>query len=205
MPAWPQASPCSGAQFYMWDGHSPHMDVALTHRTAQVGKGYGITGGGFAEIKAFLTTDLGTIRSLAVEAYRELEEELGAKKLHAAIPQEVFEAYAQPLDGSLIRTSDTNQAHAPVYYAFPTTTDERMALSQLPETPERTGQLDWRKLRWRPGVTKATLATDVTLWRGKQEHSWSTFYWDHEVRCVFWQLALLASQGRLWNDRPRPA
>jgi hypothetical protein len=181
------------------------MEVALTHRTALVGEGYGISGGGFAEIQAFLGTEVGTIQRLAVEAYREVGEEFFGKEwqvpMEKTIPQGEFEAYAQPLDGYLVRTKDANQVHAPVYYAFPPTMAERIALANLPETPERTGQLQWPTLRWRPGLTKATLATDVMLWAGEQPLSWSVFHWQHEVMCVFQQLALLAAQKRLWNDR----
>lgn len=197
-----RGSPCGAVQFYQWDGAASEMDVGVTQRTAKMGNGYNTTFGGFAECGDFLQVPVGTIRTMCAETYREGEEELDKETLQRLIPPPLLMRYAQPLEGYLVRHPDPNNPiHAPVYYAFPVTREERRKLSDLPPNDERAGQIEWLKLRWEKGMDLLNLDGKVTLWDGEKQLDWKAFYHQHEVECVFFRLAFLADSGRLWNDR----
>lgn len=197
-----RSAACSGVILYQWDGKSSHMLVGVTRRHASVGAGYGISFGGFADA-GMMKARPGTVRPMTTEAYREGEEELGARSLHEAIAEHVLEDYAQPLGGYLVRVDDGNIVHAPVYYAFPVTMEEKLLLGNLDDTAERVGQIVWMELRWRAGLGRLLDAADVTLHYRDKPVSWSAFKHAHERVCVFHPLAVLAAMGRLWNDRGR--
>ncbi len=205
MTEYPQASPCAGVQFYQWDGREPSMMVALSQRTALVGGKLGISNGGFAEIGTFLNTEIGTCKPMTVEAYREMGEEFfGAnwqEPLSRVIPFPNFDAHAQPLQSYLVRTADANRVHAPTYYAYPLNMAERMALSALPETPERTGQLRWLTLSWAPETNRRVFDTFVRMKDNGTVLGGNILHWPHEEQGVFCQLAWLANTRRLWHQR----
>lgn len=195
--------PCNGVIFYTWDGINSHMDVGLTnHRDG----GLGLTFGGKINIASTLDMSPGHIGSMVEHLYEEGTEELDARTLNQAIPLRTFRRYAQPIDVSLIRVIDANddeiKVHASAYYAYPATLQERLLLSNLPDTAERTGQIMWAQLRWRGDLNTASeRACNITLHHASKPLSWSAFKHRHEQECVLQTLAGLAHQKRLWNDR----
>jgi len=194
--------PCTGVVFYTWDETQTSLEVGLTqHREG----GYGLTFGGKINVGAALGMNVGQTLPLTEDLYEEGEEELDSRMLHEAIPLSTFQAYAQPINISLIRVEDKNPdilVHASAYYAYPVSWQEKLMLANLPETTERTGQILWTKLRWRGNLNSAAeRATNITLNHDSHDISWSVFKHRHEQECVLQTMAVLASQKRLWNDR----
>ncbi len=199
-----QVSPCSGVILYQWDGRSFHMDVGVTMRNESVGAGLGISFGGHAEALEFLRRPVGSMASILAEAYREGEEELGAKALHRAIAQDVLETFAQPLGTSMVRVDweGKQYVHVPAYYVLPVTAHERLMLGNLRDTDERVGQILWLRLCWRRALSLHTTSiNEVWLEKDGACIGWNQFYHGHEPVLVFRPLAILANTGRLWNDR----
>lgn len=208
-PYYPKAAASSGILGYQWDGTSNHMRVGVTERPTEFGPGhgYGITFGGFASVRTFLNQYIGSVRSMVQESYREGTQELGHTALTQTISRETLEAHAQPLGGYLVRTPDDNKVHAPMYFAFPFTDQERELLGDLKDTKERIGQIKWMSMHWTKGFGK----NPYTAMQGAHEHvklsyrdepvAWSQFFHRHEPFCAFQTLAFLADRGRLWNDR----
>jgi hypothetical protein len=117
------------------------LDIFVAHRlNKKTGafEGYGITAGGFGEVKNLLSMPVGTISRAADEIWRELDEEL-----QASLPFELEEFARQlfPLPGGsfMVRTPDENQVHAVNYFGLWVGDQTRRALLGAPGSDETKG------------------------------------------------------------------
>lgn len=120
------------------EGQPTMVDVFVTERlnkTTGALEGYGITAGGFGEVKTLLPMPAGTISTAADEIWRELDEEL-----QTSLPFgfEVFARSIFPLPGGsfMVRTADENQVHAVNYFGLWVDDATRHALIGAPGSDE---------------------------------------------------------------------
>lgn len=198
----PQASPCGGMILYREPVSFPPANglwVGVTEREAIVGAGLGITAGGFLECKTLLQRDIGSVLTAAAEAYREAKEELGPVFVKT-ISRANFLANAQVLTAFSIRTPDSNRIHSPVYFGYRLSNWEQDALRHLTPTKERTKPIRWMWLTWTGSNDPAVVAKTVRLVENNRRVPWSALKHTHEKK-AFAALAVIASQGRLWNNK----
>ena len=150
------------------------VNVLLSQRDESVGKGWGITGGGFLNLDDFIAQPAGAILPLTHEAYREaVEENPGFENI---IPRDEFDSRAFHLTAFAVRTTDQHHVHIVSYYGLELNDDEFSRVKTLPPSEERVGALIATQLSW----TQESLRKHNTLERfymsGKEK-----FYHQHEL------------------------
>lgn len=185
----PRYYPCPQGDVY--DESMGAIDVLLSRRTAKVGKGYGITGGGFVECGALMQKPVGCISRAEAEAWREaVEENPGFEDI---VPYDVFLERAQMLTSFAVRAADANGIHAASYLAFCATPAEYDAIASLPPSDEREGELVSVTLSVEQNVRRAHAGEDVQF-EGKD-----AFFHAHELE-AFGQMVWLAQRNKLWLE-----
>lgn len=182
------AAPGCGVIVYRRDENGG-ITVLLSRRSASVGKGYGITGGGFVECGDLMAKPLGTISENVDEAYREAKEENPG--FENIISLAAFRERCQPLAGFTVRTADSSGVHACNYYGLRVTDAEWEAIRQLPPSDERNGDLVPTALIWLRTIKRDKPEDHIVL-NGARD-----FFHQHELR-AFGMLAWLAANNRLW-------
>lgn len=204
------AAPGAGALIYLphfdnnatYNGVAPNiigLSVLISRRTAEVGEGLGIFGGGFFNCNTLIDKPVGTILTVEEEAYREcgIEENPGFTGI---MPFNVFEDRAQSLTNFVVRTQETEKdqagVHAPMYLGVRTTVTEFRAIEALPESSERSGALVKAFVDWSP---TAIIPRSHPEQYTNVSHSLSgvDFFHPHEKR-AFGMLAWLAQRNKLW-------
>lgn len=184
------AAPGCGVIVYRRDENGSII-VLLSKRSAKVGVGYGITGGGFVECGSLMAKSIGTILESADEAYREaLEENLGFGDI---ISLAQFRERAQPLASFAVHTADSNGVHACTYFGLAVSKAEWDAMTALPPSDERDGDLVPALLIWTRNINRTKPEDHIVL------HGAGDFFHAHEQR-AFGMLAWLASRNRLWTS-----
>jgi hypothetical protein len=181
------AAPGAGVIFYQRTEKPYTLLVGCARRSARVGEGFGISAGGFAELKPVLAAPVGAVRNLLEEAWRETVEELPG--VEAAISFQEFYDNAQPLLALVVRTPDENRIHAGCYYAVELIGEQRLTIQALPQSEETVHPLEFFELvvqRTAQGSVQSQLAT------------FGGFYHAHEEQ-AFRVLAEYAARNRLWT------
>jgi hypothetical protein len=149
-PGWKQAAPGSGAIVYQVK--DSWLRVMLSMRTANVGAGYGITGGGFIECGVIHESPVGTIVLAVDEAFRECcEENAGFENV---IDADSFMIRSQSVNPLASKSSDINSVHMANMFALRVNDSEwKQMLSLLPGldgkgNPEREEGMHEFFLRW---------------------------------------------------------
>ncbi len=179
----PKAAPGCGAILYRRGPTANSLYVGCASRSYRVGKGFGISFGGFVKVIDVLKKPIGGVLLAEAEAYREgLEELPGLGKI---LPRAEFYDRSQYLTGFTVHTPDANKAHQCTFFGCPVAADEQAAISKLRPSRETTGPLEFYILSWQPGNPgRITLKTPSPLFH------------KHEKR-AFKALAQLAARGKL--------
>lgn len=113
---WKMAAPGAGMVYYQPLPEPRSFRTWLSFRTSLVGKGYGVTNGGFADCKEIHEAPVGSIQQLVDHAYREsCEESHGFGEI---ITLKEFRRRANPTSQFLARVDDLNEVHAPALFGF---------------------------------------------------------------------------------------
>lgn len=183
------AAPGCGVIVYHRDDNGS-ITVLLSKRSAKAGVGYGITGGGFVECGDLMAKNIGTLLESADEAYREACEENPGFGDIITLAQ--FRERAQPLASFNVRTPDSNGVHACTYFGLAVNKEEWDAITRLPPSDERDGELVAALLIWTRNINRTKPEDYIVL------HGAGDFFHAHEQR-AFGMLAWLASRNRLWT------
>jgi len=125
---WKQAAPGSGAIAYQVKGN--RVRVQLSMRTANVGAGYGITGGGFVECGEIDAMPVGSVVLTVDEAFRECcEENAGFENV---IDKDSFMVRAQSVNPLASRADDINRVHLATMFALRVNDSEWNQIAALP-------------------------------------------------------------------------
>lgn len=163
------------------------IQVLLSERAQSVGKGLGITGGGFVECDDVYNSPVGTIVPLTHEAYREgVEENPGFEKV---LSLRGFDRRSQYLTSFAVRTDDANGVHIVCYFGLELSDAEFEAVSDLPPSDERVGALVATDLNWTPESLQADTPQAQINMAGMDR-----FYHQHELHS-FVALAKLLERG----------
>ena len=172
----------------------------LSRRAAQVGSGFGITGGGFVENGAIYAKSPGFMVETAAEAWREtVEENPGFEMI---IPLNEFIERAQSIATLHVRVDDENGVHGTNYFALTVTDIEWNLVAQLRAGVERQGELI-------EVICSFDLAPFLRV--DAQRHislyeklsgplSFDAFFHQHEVPALA-QIAWHLQKGRLWSSQ----
>ncbi|MEX0918010.1 MAG: hypothetical protein WDZ93_02550 [Candidatus Paceibacterota bacterium] len=172
------------------------LAVLLSNRTASVGAGFGITGGGFVECGDIDRSPVGSIVEAADEAWREGDEEnVGFGQL---VSSRIFFEEAQPIATLFTRTTDINRVHSCTFFALRLQDRVWQQATRLSPGPERVGDLVIAILRWKKSITRRDPEKFITLQTqtGDEIHA-GDFCHQHELR-AFGALAWHAERNRLW-------
>ena len=179
----------SGAGIIVFEKLSPtKVRLLLTKRTALVGAGLGITGGGYIELGDIAAMDDFTIVDTAEGAYREnVEENLGFGELFTL---ESFLEAAQPMAQLQVSTPvtvhDKSGVHTTNFYGINSTTQTFEAIADLKGNDERSGDLIETILEiGDTRVSRSFPEMDVHLSiNGGKPLVASDFYHRHELRAI---------------------
>ncbi len=190
------AAPGAGAMVFQ-ELDSNTFRVLLAMRTALVGLGLGITGGGFIECGAIDALQVDTIIQTADEAYRELcQENLGFENV---VDIDTFLLHAQPIALVHARTNDVNRVHSVNMYGFRANDSQwnRIAALEPGLDKERTGPLLEHIVRWKGKIDRREPERFVTIEdaRGRflERHDFHHKHEMHTVASIAWH----AQNGRL--------
>lgn len=170
--------------------------LLLSVRSAVVGEGFGITGGGFVEAGQLLNTPLRTMVETASEAYREVDEE--NLKFASVITLEEFLHRAQPIAALHVHTGDESMVHATNFSALCVTDAEWEAISTLDGSDERSGALREVIMTFSTYLSRMQPETGVQLTCNGEPVSVAAFYHHHELRAIA-MIAWHHQQGKLWG------
>lgn len=190
----------NGAGIVVCQQRSTHSFRALlSMRSRVVGVGYGITGGGFVELKDIFKQPVGYVTQTAEEAYREsFEENLGFKEL---ISLEDFLERAQSISTFHVRVNDLSCIHGTNYYALTVTDEEWDLIAALPGSNEREGALIEVWGDFIDTVLHRNNAHEqLSLLLPDGRPAYGGFYHKHE-ELVFGQIAWHVQQGYLWKPQ----
>ena len=144
------AAPGAGAIVYQ--AKDAYLRVMLSMRTANVGSGYGITGGGFIECNDIDASPAGTIMLAVDEAFRECCEENAG--FEGVVDQDSFMIRAQSVNPLVSRSDDINRVHVANMFALRVNDSEWKQIAALPPgidgkgLPEREEGMCEFFLRW---------------------------------------------------------
>ena len=176
------AAPGCGVIAFRETDRDDELEVILSERAANVGPGYGITGGGVGECGDIFAEEAGFISLSADEAYREcMEENPGFENI---ISLEDFRKRAQIVASFCVKAADVNGVHACTYFALRLTDAEWAKVMALPPSEERVGMLKAAKLSW---VANRSIALDGA----------DKFFHKHELK-AFEAMADFAQNGKLF-------
>lgn len=196
----------SGAGLVVYQVLSPtKVRLLLTQRATVVGRGLGITGGGYVELGDISNLRKGTIIDTAEEAYREVcQENLGFEKLFSL---EDFLLRAQPIAQLQVSTPvtvhDKSGVHTTNYYGLHVTSANWDAISKLLGNEEREGSLIEALLETDGGqVSRVEPEKSLSIRAAKpgclQKED---FYHQHELRAIS-MIGWLLQEGYLWKQKP---
>lgn len=147
-PRFPQAGLGSGIIFYRVAG--PHrVNVLVSSRSSTVGKGSGISCGGWLDLAGLVLMPDGTIESVEDSALREAGEEIPG--VFGVIAREVLAANLSYLAGwAVYKPHDPygNRVHGVTLLVCPVTEAEETALCALPISDETAAPLRAVTLAW---------------------------------------------------------
>ena len=154
---WPMSAVGAGTIYYQLTKEKNRLRVGISERSAKVGKGIGISSGGFVEIIEILLKPFNTVLNLLGDAWRENTEELpGVEKVISVAD---YDANAQPLVSIKVRKNDPNKVHCANYFGFEVTDKEREGLVALAPSDETTEPLKFVDMTWPEGEPeKATFS-----------------------------------------------
>jgi hypothetical protein len=146
-PHFPQAGVGSGIIFFC---RLPGENIAAVRmgfatRSAKVGRGYGISCGGWMNLTEMIMLPSGTLLNAADEAIREGVEEIPG--LLKVIPAEVIRARLQHITSAAVYVPHDrygNRFHHGTYFACEVTPAEVAALEALPTSDETAAPLSFR-------------------------------------------------------------
>ncbi len=185
------AAPGAGVIVFRRTHIKNSLEVLLSQRSASVGEGLCITGGGFIECGALNKEPVGTVWLSCDEGYREVcEENPGFDKI---INLEEFRSRAQMLTSFSVKTDDANGIHTGTYYGLCLSDTEWDKTKALPPSDERVGMLIPTVITWTEQSLNNHNPAEQFSMDGKDK-----FYHSHEL-LPFAALAQLEANGRLFH------
>ena len=179
----PKAAPGNGLVLYRKGPRRNSLRVGCAKRSVKVGRGYGVSFGGFAEVKDVLALPVGGIIFMEDEVLREGGEEVTG--LSTVIPEDVIKDRMVYLTAFMVHTADSNRVHSCLDFGCPITEAEELGVSALPPSNETMGSQEFFILEWPEGKPEEAVLNVP-----------EPFYHQHEMQ-VFFALAKLAARGRL--------
>ena len=172
----------------------------LSRRAAQVGSGFGITGGGFVENGAIYAKSPGFMVETVAEAWRETVEENPGFEI--VFPLDVFIERAQSIATLHVRVDDENGVHGTNYFVLTVTDIEWNRVAQLRAGEEREGELlevvcNFDSMPF----LRVDAQRHISLYEKLSGPlSFDAFFHQHEVRALA-QIAWHVQKGRLWSSQ----
>jgi hypothetical protein len=173
------------------------LELLLSVRSAVVGEGYGITGGGFVENGDIAKMPKRTIVETVDEAWREnTEENEGFEKL---FPLELFRARAQGVASLHVNTGDESVVHGTNFYAVRVTEAEWEEAVHLAGSDERSGALRQVAMKITlPELSRTEPEQGIQLSVDGTAIPTTAFYHQHEYRAIA-MIAWHHQTGKLWR------
>lgn len=174
------------------------IELLLSVRSAVVGEGYGITGGGFVENGDIANLPKRTIVETVDEAWREnTEENIGFDVL---FPRELFRTRAQCVASLHVNTGDESVVHGTNFYAVAVTDSEWEAASLLSGSDERSGALRAVVMKiTSPTLSRTEPEVGIQLSTAGVDIPGESFYHQHEYRAIA-MIAWHLQNGKLWRN-----
>ena len=172
------------------------IELLLSVRSAVVGEGYGITGGGFVENGDIAKLPKRSIIETIDEAWREAMEE--NRLFDLLFPLNLFRERAQCVASLHVNTGDESVVHGTNFYAVAVTDAEWEKASRLSGSDERSGAL--RRVVMKitaPSLSRTEPEIGIQMSFNGEDIS-AAFYHHHEVRAIA-MIAWHLQNGKLWR------
>jgi hypothetical protein len=173
--------------------------ILLAMRDKGVGRGHGVTGGGFVECKHIHKSPAGSLFQTADEAHREANEENPG--FAEIIPADDFIERAQAISSVHARTDDINEIHAVTMFGLRATTDnEFKRFKNLAAGTEREGSLMEYLMHWDSDIKIDRREPEryVRIVNHEREPVIQEDFWHkhemHTIACIAWH----AQNQHLW-------
>ena len=172
------------------------IELLLSVRSAVVGEGYGITGGGFVENGNIAKLPKRSIIETIDEAWREAMEE--NRLFDLLFPLDLFRSRAQCVASLHVNTGDESIVHGTNFYAVAVTDAEWEESSRLAGSDERSGALRQVVMKiTSPKLSRTEPETGIQLLCNGLDIS-AAFYHHHEVRAIA-MIAWHLQNEKLWR------